>query len=486
MVACLGVLPGLAALPARFTAEAPQIDGRLDEAAWREARATAEFVGPLQADGLAQPANAATRVRVLWDEHTVYFGFECDGAPASSTLTQRDAELHRQEVVEVFLDLTGQGTDYVELQLSPAGVMADLRHHWSHRPTYAATHIDEEQRRNMSSDRSWNLAGWRAATTLRTENGIVTGWTAEMAVPVAALGVNALGDGYVFKANFAHYRFRAGAEGVEKLQPVTWRPVLYGRPHVSPMAMGEVRCMTDMPATAAQPAWRHASRLLVRDAHREFQNGATSREARFGEAVTLLNMQPRTESNIAQAAEMFAVLSANDAADEFALAARYYLGRIEQVHRFTPDPAKAKQIYEQLMRDHPESLYAQLAGVKVCVLTLYVSELAPTQRLAAGEQMESFFQQPEAKRDYHLVMADGYVRLGGSAARLLHHLLAADEGEMARTARGDLYARIVEAAAQTGDRRLAIDYCHKFLGLRLRAARVSIIEDRLRELEAMP
>src|SRR5690606_34854198 len=116
--------------------------------------------------------------------------------------------------------------------------------------------------------------------------------------------------------------------------------------------------------------------------------------------------------------------------------------------------------------------------------TLYASQLEPAQRLAAGERLEPFFQQPEAKRDYHLVMADGCARLGGGDERLLTHLLAADEGALARTARGDLYARIVAAATRLGHRRLAIDYCHKFLGLRLRAARVSVIEARLRELEA--
>lgn len=486
--AALLTMQVFAALPAHEVGQAPEIDGRLDEAAWSNAVVSTDFLGALQPDGLVRPAPASTRVRVMWDRHFLYFGFECDGAPSPTTLTGHDAELHTEEVVEVFLDLTGQGTEYVELQLSPAGTMADLRHQWSRRPTYAATHIDAEQRRNLRSDRAWNLKGWRAAAALRRDEGAVTGWTAEMAVPTAALGLASVPAGHRLRANFAHYRFTAGTEGRRELQPATWSPVLHGRPHVSPMAMREVRCIANLAPTAARATWREVSRLLVADAHRAFHSDASdAREARYGEAVTLLNKQPRTEANIERARRLFEQLAGPEGADDFSAAARYYLGRIEQVHRLTPNLPRAKEIYAELMADRPGDMYAQLAGVKLCLLNLYASGPDRGQRLAAGEQLAGFFTLPEAKRDYHLAMADAYVRYAADDRRLLDHLLAADAStDMTRTARADIYARIVDAATRVGERRLAIDYCHRYLGLRLRAARVSLIEERLRQLEAAP
>ena len=481
-------------LPALRTAEPMVIDGRLDEKMWALATPTEDFVGPLQPDGKVLPAKSRTRVKALWDADTIYLAFECDGAPGPSTLRERDGLLHQEEVVEVFLDFTGEGTDYVELQVSPMGVVADLFHHWPERPTYPATKIEESQRRHLRSERAWNLAGLKAAAAM-TESGAARGWTAEIALPVASLSHEPhpdshLGVGQTFRANFVHYRYDPAPTGGKPiLRQSTWGPVLEGRPHISPMAMGTVRCVANQPVSEWESTWRDASRLLVQDASRSFAKAQpVSRESRYGAAVTLLNVQPRTESNVESAAQALSQLVKENADDETALAARYYLGRIEQVHRFVPAPHRAMEYYESLMRDHPQDAYAQMAGVKDCLLRLYPDENVPAaQRLKAGEALADFFTMPEARRDYHLMMADAYVRFGADDARLLAHLLAAEAaGHLPRTARADLFVRLADAAQKNNRKDLAIIYCRKFLGERTREARVGLVQQRLNALEAAP
>ena len=495
LLGAAGVTRGQADLPARQTTEPLVIDGRLDEKAWASATPTEDFSGPLQPDGTVLPARVRTRLRVLWDTENIYLGFECGAAPGPTTLRERDGLLHQEEVVEVFLDFTGRGTDYVELQLSPAGIVSDLFHHWPERPTYPATTIDESQRRTLHSERTWDLAGLKAAAAVVRKGGAVHGWTAEIALPIESLTYEPrpgilLGPGQSFRANFVHYHYDpAPAGGKAVLRQSTWGPVLQGRVHISPMAMRWVRCVEAGPPSYLAGAWQDAARQLVPDAAQAFAKAQpVSRESRFGTAVTLLNAQPKAENNVEAAAQTLNGLVQENPGDNTALAARYYLGRIEQVHRQVPAPRRALEYYESLMHDYPQDPYAQMAGVKDCLLRLYADENVPVaQRLQAGEALAGFFTLPEARRDYHLLMADAYVRFGSDNARLLSHLLAVEAaGHLSLTAQADLFVRLADAAQRSGQTGRAIIYCRKFLAQHTREARVSLVQQRLRELEAVP
>jgi len=500
LLAMAGAASARAELLALRATEPVVIDGRLDEPSWARALPTEAFVGPLQPDGTVLPAPGRTRVRAQWDERTLYLAFECDGAPGPATLRERDVLLHTEEVVEVFLDFTGRGTDYVELQVSPAGVVADLYHRWPQPPTYPAAQIDEVQRRTHHSERSWNLPGLITAVSLVTEGGATRGWTAEIALPVSSLGFEVQSDAkvepeQVFRANFVHYRYDpAPADGKPGLRQATWSPVLKGRPHISPMAMRPVRCV-DLPRSDAWlSAWQAGSRLLVNDANRAFAAAGDSpagatRESRFGEAVTLLNVQPKTGSNIERAHGLLRALVEENAGDDHGIMAAYYLGRIEQVHRATPDLPRALGHYEALMRAHPGHLFAQMAAVKACMLRLYAlaSDEPPARRLDQAETLQPFFTQPEARRDYHLVMADACARLGASAEREIAHLLAAEQaGPQDRTGRADLAVRVAELSRGLGQKDRAIEYYRKFLNEYSREVRVYLVQQRLKELEAQP
>ena len=106
------------------------LDGRLNEAAWREASGTAVFVNTRT----GEPAAPTTRARLLWDQDALYVAFEVADSDLRSTFTRDDERLWEQDVVEVMLDPDGDGLNYFELQVSPAGYVFDTRYDSRRRP----------------------------------------------------------------------------------------------------------------------------------------------------------------------------------------------------------------------------------------------------------------------------------------------------------------------------------------------------------------
>ena len=94
-----------------------------------------------------------------------------------------------------------------------------------------------------------------------------------------------------------------------------------------------------------QQAWTDTSLSLMDEATSGFiqsaMNPAASREAVYGQALALLNTQPVTMGNINKSAELLQTVVSSNPSDDLGISAEYFLGRIEQVYRFEPDPAKA-------------------------------------------------------------------------------------------------------------------------------------------------
>lgn len=85
--------------------EAIKVDGSLDEPAWEKAREARDFIQFQPERG--KPASVKTRVKILYDEKFIYFGFLCyDSQPERITahITKRDEELHDDDAVIVLLD----------------------------------------------------------------------------------------------------------------------------------------------------------------------------------------------------------------------------------------------------------------------------------------------------------------------------------------------------------------------------------------------
>ncbi|MDF3056327.1 MAG: hypothetical protein K0R17_542 [Rariglobus sp.] len=250
---------------------------------------------------------------------------------------------------------------------------------------------------------------------------------------------------------------------------------------------------TPLPAADSPPAsspWDQAALGLFKDAHASFaqQAAAADREARFGEAVTLINLQPKTDTNLDRAASLLTAIAATDATDELGVSSRYYLARIAQIHRASPDNAAALRIYRELAGLSSPHALAQRAVVHVALLELFDPRLAPAEirpgfdRLAArGATLTD----PSALRDFHLVMGDAALRFNLGETIALDHLLAADRAGIVRaTTQRDTWVRIAELARRTGRNDVAITYYRHFLDKFLRDSRRLMITERLAALTA--
>jgi hypothetical protein len=145
-------------------------DAHLQPSAYDVCRATASPDALLAADdaswGTARvivwgAPRYRTHFRAVWTDEALAVRFDVHDDRPWHTLGHRDACLWEEEVVEVFLDPTCSGTDYAELEISPANVVCDL-------------HIARlEPERDVRLD--WNF------TALRTEvhrHGPADDWTA--------------------------------------------------------------------------------------------------------------------------------------------------------------------------------------------------------------------------------------------------------------------------------------------------------------------
>lgn len=267
--------------------------------------------------------------------------------------------------------------------------------------------------------------------------------------------------------------------------------------HRSPMPSRPPRflaffLLTGLPLIAAPAAtpsdpWAQASLGLFKDAHRAFSEApAADREARFGEAVALLNVQPKTDANLDHAAALFRALVADDPADDYAIGARYFLARIPHVHRATPDAALALAGYRELAAlDSPHPL-AQRAVVLVALLELFEPGISAEERVARFERLSArgaALVDSSARRDFHLVMAEAALRHKFDDRITLEHLLAADRAGIVRAVtQRDTWLRTAEIARRAGRPDVAIASYRRFLENFRSDPRRRAIQEHLAEL----
>lgn len=166
----------------RVAAGALTIDGRIEEAAW------AERPGLLLADSLdGEPDREArevaldalgedalrpgrgTMLRLAWDEEFLYVAASLPDADLWTDYTAQDEPLYKQEVFEWFVAASGEGSRYLEYEVSARGVTFDARF-----PRYRA------------GDEAWD-SSWRTAVmvvgTLDVGGDRDRGWSVEAAIP---------------------------------------------------------------------------------------------------------------------------------------------------------------------------------------------------------------------------------------------------------------------------------------------------------------
>jgi glucose/arabinose dehydrogenase len=132
MVVCFsaaGADPKFVKPPAEFTCRWTDlpivIDGKADDAAWKDAAVIDTFHLPwLGAE--ARAARTKTQARLLWDREYLYFFADLEDGDLFADLTEHDDKLWQNDVFELFLKPAIDKDGYYEFQVNAAGATLDM------------------------------------------------------------------------------------------------------------------------------------------------------------------------------------------------------------------------------------------------------------------------------------------------------------------------------------------------------------------------
>lgn len=154
------------------------VDGKLDEGIW-------STLTPAKLVPFGAGQEYETWVKVFATADALYIAGYMQDEHAWGTLTERDSDTWKQEVLEVFIDPDGDGKDYLELQVTPGGVIFDA----NFKDALGAGEGTRDEQ--IDRARAWNMEGLEASVvvdgTYNDEPGKDTSWTVEMKLPFASL-----------------------------------------------------------------------------------------------------------------------------------------------------------------------------------------------------------------------------------------------------------------------------------------------------------
>ena len=238
------------------------VDGVLDEAAWQVAKP----LSPLRdLSGKASPFTAD--IRMMYDEQYLYVGAVLPEKTLTAKLTERDSIIYHDDDFEVFIDPTGQGRNYVELEINQLNTVWDLFITAPYREGSACVALHD-----------WDIKGLKHAVsvqgTLNAGEGDDTSWTVEIAWPWESITGHselprkgrAPAPGTEMRFNFSRVDHDGGVEW-----NTVWAPTRQVTIH-APEHWGRVRFSDEVVGTAAVyppkvGLWVHGNDEALTEAH---------------------------------------------------------------------------------------------------------------------------------------------------------------------------------------------------------------------------
>ncbi|HEC80519.1 MAG TPA: hypothetical protein ENI43_04595, partial [Firmicutes bacterium] len=165
VITSLLILTSLAlAIEVPLLNESPEIDGLLDEPVWESACIMSEFYQQYPKSGEI-PTNPS-EVRIFQDEKNLYFGvtFQGDTSRLYRNQNRRDANVHNDDSIEIFISTMGKESAYWFV-LNSINIQAD--------GIYLAN--------TNYFDKKWDGV-WESATNTEDDH-----WTLEIAIPFRTL-----------------------------------------------------------------------------------------------------------------------------------------------------------------------------------------------------------------------------------------------------------------------------------------------------------
>ena len=190
-------------LPTTATAvevtESPTVDGRLDEAVWRQAGAMTGFTQRVPFDG--QPASESTEVRVIFDDQALYVGVWAFDSQADAIIYGeriRDYEVNQSDAIVFVLDTYNDDQNGFVFGTTPTGIEYDGQVANEGRGGGRFQGGGFNSRRRFQSgagggfNKNWD-GSWTVATTTDGD-----GWYAEFRIPFSTLRYGTDNDAWGF------------------------------------------------------------------------------------------------------------------------------------------------------------------------------------------------------------------------------------------------------------------------------------------------
>jgi hypothetical protein len=152
------------------------VDGVLDEAAWRDAPWTTDFVDILGPAGPPPPLR--TRAKIAWSDTYLFIAAELEEPDLWATLRDHDDIVYRDDDFEVFLDPSGTGESYFEIEINAFGTILDL---------FLARPYNRGGSAELAFDVQDLQRAIRLEGTLNDPGDRDKGWAVELAIPWTAL-----------------------------------------------------------------------------------------------------------------------------------------------------------------------------------------------------------------------------------------------------------------------------------------------------------
>lgn len=148
------------------------IDGAIDEALWRDAPWTEDFVDIEGARRLAP--RFRTRARMLWDDEFFYVAAELAEPHVCATLTEKNSIIFHDNDFEIFIDPDGDNHNYYEFEINALATIWEL--------TVPRPYKDGGKPRH-GTNLDGLLSGVQVRGTLNDPRDQDQGWTVAVALP---------------------------------------------------------------------------------------------------------------------------------------------------------------------------------------------------------------------------------------------------------------------------------------------------------------
>ncbi len=210
-----------------------KINGEGNDPGWKNAAVIRLDKGPIGTAPEKKNTNRSAEVRLTYDSSFLYVSFFCLDSEVLPAGEKRDDKLHAGDVVEIFIDGTGDGRQFYEIQLNAKALVRDVNYLFTGKELKLNEHGICTDMGNMWDDPAFNLAELKVAAKLLPE-----GYRVECAIPAKDLmrrrGKDILTAGDRLRANFVQLDYEKDGSCVMSY----WSATMAGRPHRSPGRMG--------------------------------------------------------------------------------------------------------------------------------------------------------------------------------------------------------------------------------------------------------